>query len=888
MPDWKALVRARVGALGVDPPRAADIVDELAQHVAQHYAELTASGVDDADALRRVLAPLDDPERVAREIAGADRPRPAAPAPPEAGSGLADLGRDVRYAARLLLRAPGFAAVALLTLALGIGANTAIFSVLNAVLLRPLPYSDPDRLVLAGEVDRDGEPGNVGYATFLDWRDRSHGFAAMTLIRSWNPTLIANGQAERVSGMRVAANFFRTLGVKPAMGRDFTDADDTPAGLQVVILSDGAWRRTFDADSGVIGRVIAMNGLPFTVVGVMPASFEPLISERFYTRAEMWAPVGYDVSLKSACRSCQHLKAIARLKPGTALEAARADLDAVQAQLRREHPADYGAQTMTLMPLDDALTGGIRPALGILMGAVGFVLLIACSLLLARIARRERDLALRAALGASRARIVRQLMVESGLLALAGGLLGLLVSFVSVPLLVHLAPSTMARLAGARMDGRALAFSMGLSLATAFVFGLLPAIKASRVDLQRSLHGEARKTGQAATSVARRLLVGADVAMAVVLLVGAGLMIKSVGRLIGVNPGFDPDHVLSLQISMIGPAYAKDGAVVAKIDAILAQLRALPGVESAAAAGQIPLGGNGDTWGFHIEGRPIAPDDPAVERYAVTPEYFSVMRIPLRRGRLFTDADRGGTENVMLIGEQTARALWAGADPIGRHVKIGGDEGPWRTIVGIVGDVRHRDLATAPTMQMYLPQTQNTDQFLTLVIRAQGDPSRLAAEARRAVAAEARDVPVFQVAPLTDLVAQSVGPRRFVMVLLELFGGLALLMTAIGVYGVISYSVAERTREIGIRAALGAQPRDIVRLVVGGGLTVVSLGLAAGLVLALAASRFLESSLYNVSTSDPATFAGVAAVLLLVALIAQTVPIVRAMRVDPTVALRQD
>ncbi len=339
---------------------------------------------------------------------------------------------------------------------------------------------------------------------------------------------------------------------------------------------------------------------------------------------------------------------------------------------------------------------------------------------------------------------------------------------------------------------------------------------------------------------------------------------------------------------MIGPAYAKDETVIAKTDAMVARLRSLPGVEAAAAAGQVPLGGNGDTWGFHVEGRPVGPDDPSVERYAVTPEYFSVMRIPLRRGRFFTGADRASSENVMLIGEQTARALWPGADPLGRHVQIGGATGPWRTIVGIVGDVRHHELAAAPTMQMYLPQAQNTDQFLTMVIRSSGEPALLAAEARRAIWSEARDVPVFEVAPLADLVAQSVGPRRFVMVLLELFGGIALLMTTIGVYGVIAYSVAERTREIGIRAAMGARPRDIVRLVVGGGLTVVCAGLAVGLVLALAATRFLESSLYNVSATDPATFAGVAGVLLFVALIAQGVPVIRATRVDPTVALRQD
>jgi putative ABC transport system permease protein len=893
MPNWKSLVRARIGPLSPDPVRDSDIVDELAQHVAQHYADLMASGVADADALRQALAPLDDPERVAREIARADRPRPAAPVPPVgAGSLVIDVARDIRYAARLLRFAPGFAAIALLTIALGIGANTAIFSVLNAVLLRPLPYATPDRLVMIGNRGPDGSAGNVDYTTFLDWRERSHGFEAMALIRSWIPTLITNGEPERISGMRVSANFFHTLGVKPAIGRNFTPAEDTPAGWRVVILSDGLWRRRFGADPAIAGRVITMNDRPYTIVGVMPASFEPLISERYYQRADMWALVGYDRSQNFACRGCQHLKAVGRLRAGTPLEAARADIEAVQTQLRREFPAAYAPDPMTLEPLRDVLTGRMRPVFAVLMGAVGFVLLIACAnvanLLLARMASRERDLALRAALGASRARIVRQLMVESALLGIAGGALGVGFSGVAVPLLASLAPAAMSRLAGAHMDARVLGFSLALSLATAFVFGLLPAIRASRIDLRASLHGDSRKTSHAPTSVARRLLVAADVAMAVVLLVGAGLMIKSVGRLLGVNPGFNPEHVLTMQISMVGQAYAADEAVVAKTDAMIARLRSLPGVEAAAAAGQIPLGGNGDTWGFHVEGRPAGPQDPSVERYSITPEYFSVMRLPLRRGRLFTDADRAGSENVMLIGEQTARSLWPGADPIGQRVTIGGTEGPWRTIVGIVGDVRHHALAAAPTMQMYTPQAQITDSYLTMVMRSSGDPSILANEARRAIWSVASDVPVYEVAPLADLVARSVGPRRFVMVLLELFGGIALLMTAIGVYGVISYSVAERTREIGIRAALGAQPRDIVRLVVGGGLTVVCAGLAAGLVFALAATRFLESSLYNVSATDPATFAGVAAVLLFVALIAQGVPVIRATRVDPTVALRQD
>jgi putative ABC transport system permease protein len=343
-----------------------------------------------------------------------------------------------------------------------------------------------------------------------------------------------------------------------------------------------------------------------------------------------------------------------------------------------------------------------------------------------------------------------------------------------------------------------------------------------------------------------------------------------------------------MQISMVGETYRRDEVVLLKMNEMVARLKALPGVEFAAAAGQIPLGGNGDTWGFHIDGRPITPDDPSVERYSVTPEYFSVLRIPLHRGRLFTDADRAGAENVLIIGEQTARMLWPGADPLGQHVRIGGSTGPSRTIVGVVGDVRHDELAAPPTMQMYLPQAQVTDSYLTMVMRSGGDPAMLTNDARRAIWAVASDVPVYEVATLADLVARSVGPRRFMMLLLELFGAVALLMTAIGVYGVISYSVSERTREIGIRAALGAAPRDIVRLIVGGGLAVVCAGLAAGVVVALATTRFLESSLYNVSPSDPVTFAGVTGVLLVVALVAQAVPIVRAMRVDPSIALRQD
>jgi putative ABC transport system permease protein len=894
MHDWKSIVRARLGPLDTDPPRAADIVAELAQHVSQHYAELVAAGVPAAEAERLALAPLDDPARVAAEIARADRPRRTAPAPPPSGrrSPLQDLARDVRYAVRVLAGAPGFAAAAIVTLALGIGANAAIFSVIDAVLLRPLPYADPDRLVLVGERAPDGQAENVGYSTFLDWRERSRSFDELALVRSWLPTLTANGEPERIAGMRVSSNFFHTLGVRPALGRDFRADDDTPERRRVVLISDGLWRRRFNADPSVVGRVVALSDDPFTIVGVMPREFEPLISERFYTAADMWAPIGYDRSQRSACRSCQHLKALGRLRAGTPMEAARADVDAVQTALRRQFPSDYPPGTMTLVPIREALTGGLRPALLVLMSAVAFVLLIACAnvanLLLARMARREHDLALRTALGASRARLVQQLLVEHGLLALAGGAAGVVLSLVAVPALASLAPGTMARLVEARVDGRIVAFTALVSLATALVFGLLPALRASRVEVSGAIHGGGRRSSHAADSLARRLLVAADVALAVVLLVGAGLMIRTVDRLIGVNPGFDPDGVLTLQISMLGQAYQADDAVIAKTDEMIARLRALPGVTAVAAAGQIPLGGNGDTWGFHIEGRPVTPEDPSVERYSVTADYFAAMRIPLLRGRLIADTDRAGAERVMAIGQHTARSLWPTGDPIGQHVRIGGADGPLYTIVGIVGDVRHHALAKPPTMQMYMSQRQLTDSFLTLVIRTAGDPSALAAEARRAVRSVAADVPVYAVAPLADLVAKSVGPRRFVMLLLEVFSGMALLMTAVGVYGVLAYTVSERTRELGVRVALGATPADIARLVIGGGLTIVVAGLAAGCAIALAATRYLQSSLFEISATDPLTFGAVAIVLLVVTLLAQGLPVRRAMRADPAVALRAE
>ena len=802
------------------------------------------------------------------------------------------MNHDIRFALRTLLRAPGFAAVAILTLALGIGANTTIFSIMNAVLLRPLPYANPSRLVNLGEA-QDGHTGTVGFATVVDWRAQTQSFEDLALMRTWTPTLVTSAEPERIPGVRVTANYFRLLGIKPAIGRDFTAAEDNPNRRLVVILSDGLWRRRFNADPAVVGRTIRMNDNDYQVAGVLPPTFEPLIEEHDYQRADIWSPLGYEVGVGDSCRSCQHLRAIGRMKAGISVASAETDLNRVQDGLRAQYPADYRTSArMAVIPVADELQGDIRPALTALMVAVMFVLLIACAnvanLLLARIARRERDLSLRVALGASRSRIVRQLLVESAVMALAGGAFGVVLSAVAVPVIIKLTPFVVPRLGDASVNFRMVAFAFGLSVATTVCFGLLPALRTTRLDLSPSLAGDGRRTASAPTSAARRILIAVDVALAVVLLAGAGLMIRSVWRLMAVNPGFDPDGVLTLQLTMGGTRYAQDAQVVVTGDAILDRIRELPGVKSAALAGQIPLGGNFDTRAFRVEGRPSSADDLQVERYSVTPEYFPVMRIPLIRGRLVAESDRVGTGLVMLVGERTARLVWPGQDPIGQRVRWGARDAPLYTVVGIVGDVRHYEMAKPPTPQFYVAQRQYTDSFLTVVVRTSGDPRALAGDVRRAIASAASDVPVFGIETLSDLVGKSVGSRRFVMVLLELFGIVALLMTAVGIYGVISYSVSERTREIGVRSALGATRSDIARMIVGSGFATVLVGLAIGCMLAFGLTRYLQASLFGVSPVDPLTFMGVIVALLGVTLLAQALPAIRAMRVDPVVALRQE
>jgi putative ABC transport system permease protein len=862
-----------------------DLDDELRFHLEMTEQQLRRSG-----------APPDEARREARLKLGGVTQISEAYADEQTLPRLESWMQDTKFAVRMLMRSPGFAIAALLTLGLGIGANTAIFSVVHAVLLRPLPFSEPERLVVVGDRDDDGSAHNMGFTTFLDVRERNRTFETMAMMRSWSPTLVANGEAERLQAVRVTSQFFSMLGVRPALGRDFRAEEDRPDRRRVLILTDTLWHRRFAADPTVIGRTVKMNDVTFQIVGVLPPDFESLIAARFYVPAQIYSLVGYDVSQADACRSCQHLKAFGRIKRGVSREQAVADLNAIRAQLRSEHPTDYPPGEMTAVPLSDAIGGPVRTPLFVLLGAVGFVMLIACAnvanLLLARAVRRAREIAVRSALGAGRARLVRQLLTESAILGLAGGALGLALAAVSLESVATIAPVSIPRLDGVAIDGSVLAFTLLVSAVTGIGFGLVPAIRATSLRVRESLTSDSRTGAGVGSTRARRVLVIGDLALALVLLAGTGLMLRSVGGLMLVDPGFNAHGVLTAQFSLIGEAYREDSAVLAFQNRVLEKVNALPGVDAAALAGQIPMGNDYDTWGFHIEGLShVNPsEDPDVQRYSVTPDYFRAMGIPLRRGRLITDADVTNGMPVMVISESTAK-LWSGGDPIGHRVRVPGSQSPWRTVVGIVGDARHSNLdeEDRKSAGFYLPQTQITDSFLVLVVKAKTlEPERLTQEIRAIVMDLDPAVPIYNVARLDELVAKSYADRRFVMRLLGAFSVLALLLAAIGLYGVVSYTVAQRTREFGLRVALGARPLDILRLVVAGGLATVMLGLFAGLLAAIALTRFLGTMLFEVNAADPVAMAGAMLTLGGVALAAHWLPASRALRVDPVIALRHE
>ena len=818
---------------------------------------------------------------------------------------LGALIQDVRYGIRLLLKNPGFTVVAILTLALGIGANTAIFSVVNGVLLRPLPYAQPNQLVALSEKSANFESSSISYPNFQDWQRTNSTFASMAAYRSDDFSITGSGETERVRVAMVSAGFFETLGVNPVRGRLFTSAEDRLGTAPVALISAGLWQRKFGSTPDILGKRITMNGDGYTVIGVVPASFR-LESTNFDRNKDVFVPIGQNKDPLFHDRTVHPgMRAIGRLKPGVTLAAAKADMDRIAVDLAAAYPdADKGAG-IRVVSLKSDIVSEVQPFLLILLGAVGFVLLIACvnvaNLQLSRSTTRAREFAIRAALGASQTRVIRQLLTESILLALAGGALGLCLASWGTQAALQALPETLPRAADVGLDGRVLIFTLAASMVAGVLFGLVPALKTSRPDLQSTLK-ESGRGASGARHRAQDVFVVIEMAMALILLTGAGLMIRSLIGLWNVNPGFNPHGVLTFQVSLspslgVNPAVSR--SAIREMDE---KLKTIPSVEAVSSTGgALPMNGDNEL-PFWLEGQPKPANTSDMDQslfYMAEPGYLRAMEIPLLRGRYFTGDDNEHSPQVMVVDESFARQFFPHEDPIGKRIHVGIlDMEP--VIVGIVGHVKHWGLdsdgdAKHPILaQAYIDYLQVPDRFwigppqAQVVLRTKGSPAGLVPTVREAIEKLNSENVIYETKPLEEIVSDSLANRRFSMVLLSVFAALALLLSSIGIYGVISYVVAQRTREIGIRIALGAQRHDVLRLMLGEGMKMALVGVAIGVAVALGLTRLMVQMLFGVSATDPLTFAGVAAVLTGVALFACYVPARRAMRVDPMVALRYE
>jgi len=815
---------------------------------------------------------------------------------------MTTLWQDLRYAIRMLHKNPGFTVIAVVALALGIGANTAIFSVVNAVLLRPLPFADSEQLVMVWErrPRQNRESGPVAPADFLDWQKQNQSFSAMAAYSGSAFNLTGAGaEPDQLTGQFVTNEFFQVLGAKAALGRTLLPGVDLPGGNRVAVLSHGLWQRRFSGDTSVIGRNITLDEESFTVVGVMPPEFQyPASETQLWTAPKGTAPeAGLPGSPDPATvRSLHYLNVIARLKPGVTHAAAQAEMETIAGRLEQQYPDANTGHTARVVGLHEQLVGDVRQALIVLLSAVGFVLLIACAnvanLLLARGAGREREMSIRTALGAGRWRLVRQLLTESVLLAALGGVIGLLIALWGTDVLVAISPESFPRVQEINLDGRVIGFTLLVSISTGVIFGLAPALQVSRLDLNSSLKDGGR--GSAEGFGRRRLrsaLIVAEVALTMILLVGAGLMIRSFDRLMRVDPGFRADNLLTMELSLPQARYGEGEPQTANFfREILGRIQTLPGVESVGATWILPLSGQGAGSGFDIEGR-----DPATisERTnsafsVVSPDYFHTMSIPIVKGREFGDRDTANAPGVSLVNENFARRYFPNEDPLGKRIKRRGDENQWTTIVGVVGDVRQINLAAEPRSEMYFSYLQTPFPFMNVVVRTAADPATLATAVRKEVWAVNPNQPVANVSTVNELLATSTARTRFNTLLLSLFAMIALTLASVGIFGVMSYTVTQRTREIGVRMALGAQSSDVLRLIIRQGMILAAVGIVIGLAAALVITRVMTIVLYSISATDPATFVGIALLLAGVALIACYIPAKRATKVDPMVALRNE
>jgi putative ABC transport system permease protein len=806
--------------------------------------------------------------------------------------------QDLRFGARGLLKNPAFTGVAVLALALGVAANTAIFSVVHAVLLNPLPYRDASRLAMVWEYNRprDQHQNVINPGNFLDWKEQTDAFEDMAAFYDSRLNLTEAGEPGEVTVQFANANLLTLLGADPLIGRNFTPDDARPDAQSVVIISHQLWQGRFGGDPSVLGRTLRLNGGPAEVIGVMPAGFQFFVRKGSLAGkpADMWSPFGW--TEQNRVRRGRYMSAVARLKPGVTREQAQGQLSQLAARLEEQHPQFNKGWGVELVSLRDQFSGELRPALWVLLGAVGFLLLIACAnvanLLLARGAARQKEVALRTALGATRGRIVRQLLTESLLLAAAGGAAGLLLAWWGVELLAALSPRDLVDLGNVRLNLPVLGFTLLVTLLTGLLFGLAPALQASKTDFVETLkEGGRGGTGGRRRARLRGAFVVTEVALALILLVGAGLMLRSFARLQSVSPGFDPEGVLTMRVVLPGLKYAQPQQKTAFFRQAVERLRSLPGAESASAVSFLPLTGSAAATRFSITDRPEPPPEQALATdVRVTDEhFFRVMRIPLLRGRTYDEREAQEARRVVVVNEALARKYFPGEDPIGKRLIVQMKQNPEPTeIIGIVGDVKHKGLDAEANPTVYWPHPELPYNGMSLVVRAKGDPSALAAAAQREIQAIDPEQPVADVRTMTQWMAESVGRARFSAQLLAVFAVLALALATVGIYGVISYSVTQRTHELGVRIALGAQHSDVLRLVVGQGLALAALGLAIGLAGAFALTRLMRSLLYEVSATDPLTYGGLSAFLLLVAFLACYVPARRATKVDPMVALRYE
>ena len=896
MPDWREEVRKRLSRLNLEPAHEAEVVEELAQHLDDVYQRSLKSGVTEVEAKSAALKELATEGFLQKEMQRSQTPFKESPVAggPTNSNFFADFLHDLRYAARLQRKNPGFTIVAVIALALGIGANTAIFSVVNTILLRPLPYKDPERLVMVWEdATRHGYPRDTpAAANFVDWRDQNQVFESMAAVADTSFNLTGSGDPERLEGRRVSANLFPLLGVEPQIGRVFNAGEDQPGAQRVVLLSYALWQRRFGGDPGIVGQALTLNGESYVVVGVMPARFQFPSSDD-----QAWVPIAF-TQQEAGNRGRHYLQVVARLKPGVSLAQAQSELSTIATRLQQQYPQSNAELGATVQPLHEHLVGDIKPALLVLLGAVGLVLLIACAnvanLLLARAAVRQKEIAVRVALGARRWRLIRQFLTESVLLSTLGGLVGLAIAYGGLALLKAFIPENISQARDISIDLKVLGFTFFVSVVTGLIFGLAPAIQAARFNQIETLKegGRDAATGGSGKRL-RGLLVTAEVAISLVLLIGAGLLINSFLRLRNVDPGFRAENLLTMKIVLPEPKYEAIERRSAFYTDLIQRVQSLAGVRSAAVTTNLPLYRQGNSIGISIEGQPAPP--PGQERIVVTrivsPGYFDTMSIPLLRGRQLSEQDTETTPNVVIVSETMARRYWPGEDAIGKRIAAGRVRSPedWIQVIGVVKDVRQFDLTAEPKPQMYLTYRQaGFFDPRDLVVKTDVDPGSLATTVRKAVWEIDKDQPVSNIQTMEEILADSIARQRFSMLLLAIFAGVALVLAGVGIYGVMSYSVAQRTHEIGIRMALGAQTSAVLKLAVGYGMKLVIAGVVIGLIAAFALTRVMSTLLFGVTATDPATFTLISLLLIAVAALASYIPARRATRVNPIIALRYE